>query len=55
VLVSIFPSVQHASTVRIFYIFALMMALQIVVIWLWYPETKGTALGHFAVAPDARK
>jgi SP family arabinose:H+ symporter-like MFS transporter len=49
-LVSVFPRVQHASTVRIFYIFALMMAFQIVVIWLWYPETKGTALGSFAVA-----
>lgn len=52
-LVSIFPSVQHASTVRIFYIFALMMAFQIVVIWLWYPETNGTALGSFAVAGGA--
>ena len=50
VLIYIFPSVQHASNVRIFYIFALMMAIQIVVIWLWYPETKGAALGSFAVA-----
>lgn len=49
-LISIFPSVQHASNVRIFYIFAVMMAVQIVVIWLWYPETKGAALGSFAVA-----
>ena len=50
VLISIFPSVQHASNVRIFYIFALMMAFQIVVIWLWYPETKGTALGSVLAA-----
>jgi SP family arabinose:H+ symporter-like MFS transporter len=50
VLISIFPSMQHASNVRIFYIFALMMAFQIVVIWLWYPETKGTALGSFLAA-----
>ena len=35
-----------------FYIFALMMAFQIVVIWLWYPETKGTALGSFAVGSE---
>ncbi len=41
VLISVFPSVQHASSVRVFYLFALMMALQIVVIWVWYPETKG--------------
>jgi MFS family permease len=49
-LISIFPSVQHASNVGIFYIFALMMVFQIAVIWLWYPETKGTALGSFVVA-----
>jgi MFS transporter, SP family, arabinose:H+ symporter len=53
VLVSIFPSVQHVSTAGIFYLFALMMAFQIVVIRLWYPETKGTALGSFAAAGDA--
>jgi MFS transporter, SP family, arabinose:H+ symporter len=53
-LISVFPSVQHASSVRIFYIFALMMALQIIVIRLWYPETMGTALGSFAVAGDGR-
>ena len=50
VLISVFPIVQHASSVRFFYIFAVMMVLQIVVIWLWYPETRGTALGSFAIA-----
>ena len=49
ILVSVFPSVQHASSVRIFYIFALMMALQIGVVWLWYPETRGTPLGSLDV------
>ena len=52
VLISIFPSVQRASSVGIFYVFTLMMVLQIMVIWLWYPETKGTALGSFAAAEE---
>ncbi len=42
ILISVFPSVQHASSDRIFYVFALMMALQIAVIYVWYPETTGT-------------
>ena len=50
ILISVFPSVQHASSVSVFYVFAFMMVLQIVVIWLWYPETSGTALGSFAAA-----
>ena len=54
VLISVFPSVQHASSVRVFYLFALMMVLQIVVIWVWYPETRGTALGSFATAEESR-
>jgi MFS transporter, SP family, arabinose:H+ symporter len=45
ILVLVFPTIQHASTVRIFYIFALVMALQIGVVWRWYPETRGTLLG----------
>jgi MFS family permease len=52
VLISVFPSIQHASSVRIFYIFAVMMLLQILVIWFWYPETRGTALGSLAVAEE---
>jgi SP family arabinose:H+ symporter-like MFS transporter len=48
VLVSIFPVIQHASSAEIFYFFALMMVLQIGVIWRWYPETRGTMLGSFA-------
>ena len=54
ILISVFPSVQHASSVKFFYIFALMMILQIVVIWLWYPETRGTALGSFSVPDEDR-
>ncbi|MEO8736486.1 MAG: sugar porter family MFS transporter [Edaphobacter sp.] len=45
VLVWAFPVVQHGSSVRSFYFFALMMILQIVVVIFWYPETKGKALG----------
>jgi SP family arabinose:H+ symporter-like MFS transporter len=45
ILISVFPTIQHASSVRMFYIFALVMALQIGVVWRWYPETRGTRLG----------
>jgi MFS family permease len=47
-LVLVYPIMQHASSVRTFYLFALMMALQIAVIWLWYPETRDTVLGAVA-------
>ena len=50
ILVSVFPIMQHASSVRTLYLFALMMALQFGVIWQWYPETRGTALGSFLSA-----
>jgi MFS family permease len=53
-LISVFPSVQHASSVRFFYIFALMMVVQLGVICVWYPETKGTALGTFAISEEGR-
>ena len=45
ILVSVFPALQHASSVRTFYFFALVMAVQIGVVWIWYPETRGTRLG----------
>jgi SP family arabinose:H+ symporter-like MFS transporter len=51
ILVSIFPIMQHASPVRAFFFFSLAMVLQIGVILLWYPETRGTALGSVA-APE---
>ncbi len=40
-----FPAMQHASSVHVFYLFALMMILQIGVVWRWYPETRGADLG----------
>ena len=54
ILISVFPSVQHASSVNVFYVFSSMMILQIVVIRFWYPETRGTALGAFAAADEGR-
>jgi MFS transporter, SP family, arabinose:H+ symporter len=51
ILVSIFPIMQHASSVRAFFFFSLAMVLQIGVVSLWYPETRGTALGSVA-APE---
>jgi hypothetical protein len=47
-LVLVFPTMQHASSVRIFYLFALTMAAQIGVIWRWYPETRAASLGSLA-------
>jgi len=49
ILISVFPTVQHASSVAVFYGFAAMMVVQIAVIWFWYPETKGAVLGSFEV------
>jgi MFS transporter, SP family, arabinose:H+ symporter len=53
-LVLVFPVVQHASSARIFYVFAIFMAVQMAVIWFWYPETRGAALGANAVADNGR-
>jgi hypothetical protein len=51
-LISIFPGMQHLSSVTVFYFFVFMMVLQVVIIWFWYPETRGTALGSFAAAEE---
>ncbi|MGC2403653.1 MAG: MFS transporter, partial [Acidobacteriaceae bacterium] len=51
ILISIFPVLQHASSVPVFYLFSLTMALQVVVVSVWYPETRGKALGSIA-APE---
>jgi MFS transporter, SP family, arabinose:H+ symporter len=48
ILISIFPVMQRASSVVAFYFFSLMMFLQIGVVLLWYPETRGKALGSIA-------
>jgi sugar porter (SP) family MFS transporter len=45
VLIGVFPIVQNGSSGRSFYFFATMMILQIAVVLLWYPETKGAGLG----------
>ncbi len=44
ILVAIFPMMRRASSIWTFYFFALMMLLQIGVVFIWYPETRGTAL-----------
>jgi MFS transporter, SP family, arabinose:H+ symporter len=53
ILISVFPMMQHASSVLTFYFFAFMMILQIGVVLLWYPETRGTALGSVAEEESA--
>ncbi len=53
ILVLGFPIMQRASSVRTFYFFAVMMAVQIGVVWLWYPETRATALGSLAPLESA--
>jgi hypothetical protein len=35
-------------------VFGLVMVLQVVVIWFWYPETKRTALGSLAASEQGR-
>jgi MFS family permease len=51
ILISIFPVMQHASSGRAFYFFSLTMVLQIGVVLLWYPETRGKSLGSIT-APE---
>lgn len=53
-LVTAFPLLQRASSFRVFYYFALMMAVQVAVVWFWYPETRGTALGSSALGGQAK-
>ena len=45
VLVFLFPRLQRGSTAGVFYLFALMMVVQIIVVRRWYPETAGATLG----------
>jgi MFS family permease len=47
-LIMVFPLIQHASPALMFYMFGILMALQMTVIWRWYPETRGAELGLFA-------
>jgi MFS transporter, SP family, arabinose:H+ symporter len=53
ILVSIFPIMQHASPVSAFFFFSLAMVLQVGVVLLWYPETRGRALGSIAAPKRA--
>jgi SP family arabinose:H+ symporter-like MFS transporter len=47
-LIWIFPVLEHAAPQGSFLLFAFMMALQVAIVLLWYPETKGTHLGAVA-------
>jgi SP family arabinose:H+ symporter-like MFS transporter len=40
ILISVFPAMQHVLSDRTFYFFAMVMAIQVAVVWLWYPETR---------------
>lgn len=44
-LIWIFPVMEHAMPRSCFLVFAFFMMVQVVVVLLWYPETKGTQLG----------
>jgi sugar porter (SP) family MFS transporter len=48
VVSAVFPAVAAYSTSLPFAFFALLMALQFVVVWLVFPETKGVALEQMA-------
>ena len=44
-LLWIYPVLEHVAPQANFLVFAAMMILQILVVVLWYPETRGTRLG----------
>jgi sugar porter (SP) family MFS transporter len=44
-LIGLFPVMEHALPQSNFLLFAFFMILQIVIVSIWYPETKGTRLG----------
>ena len=44
-LIGLFPVMEHALPQSSFLLFAFFMILQIVIVSIWYPETKGTRLG----------
>ena len=52
-LIFLFPVMEYAVPHSSFVLFAFGMVLQVVVVLLWYPETKGTRLG--AVAEPANR
>jgi len=47
-LIWLFPVMEHAVPQSSFVLFGLCMVLQIALVFLWYPETKGTRLGEVA-------
>jgi MFS family permease len=47
-LIWLFPVMEHALPQSSFLLFASLMILQIAIVSLWYPETKGTRLGAVA-------
>jgi len=51
-LIWLFPVMEHALPQSSFLLFASLMILQIAIVSIWYPETKGTRLG--AVAETAQ-
>lgn len=44
-LIWLFPVMEHALPQSSFLLFASLMILQIAIVSIWYPETKGTRLG----------
>jgi sugar porter (SP) family MFS transporter len=47
-LIWLFPVMEHALPQSSFLLFASLMILQIAIVSIWYPETKGTRLGAAA-------
>jgi len=50
-LIWLFPVMEHALPQSSFVLFAICMLAQVAIVYLWYPETKGTPLGDVAEAP----
>jgi MFS family permease len=51
ILVFLFPLFRAANSSYVLYFLALMMVMQIVVIQMWYPETKQLPLGSLSMTP----
>jgi sugar porter (SP) family MFS transporter len=47
-LIWLFPIMEHALPQSSFLLFASLMILQIAIVYVWYPETRGTRLGAVA-------
>jgi sugar porter (SP) family MFS transporter len=51
-LIWLYPVMEQAVPQSSFTFFGLLMVLQIILVWNWYPETRGTDLGQDLITND---